>query len=538
MQNKVSVELKKENNKTILKKDNNTFNVNVFENSPLPLDKWIKQLKTIKIDDGNLDLPSLLTIIHSNNKKIKQEFDFVKKFKEEFTKSPSLKEKKCFKKEIKSFSISLNDYLNLIDDIIYNVQVDWNDLHNFNNHLNLFNTVLEKVDEHHKTKSILIEKPTQYNVDEISNFHPTSWNSKVINKIINDHHDGFDAKAYTKYLNGLSYNVVASLLSKTTEQSLSLKGYINALETLYISISTKKIHKLQSSLYALINNLQEDSKSVADIIKSLNKNLVSYTSASDLELLEDILASINKEHVLEEINNEILQCKIIFDMFIRKYSIIQNIAQQLFIKEIKNVANIKDEKHLKKRTTNPHKIIFADHENTKVKTTSSLADYTQASKFRDSLQKSIIETTKLTKKISKSTNIDEILNLYFQKINAEAGIIYDLKELIELLGKQFNKDISKKISNSNEQSLSLDVAKFIRTQTLKIKLLSAQNLIYESIIKHLTNLLVLEDDIHFTLSKLDQDWLVHFDKWIELKNNTNKVKKTIDVKNKKKSSKK
>lgn len=526
---KLSFTLINENKQVILTKKtpsknqgfimNKFANVKDFYNKPITLTDWITKLKTLKISDGSLDEDFLVKTINANNEELLRLSKIKNNFKKDNQDIYTLKHNKHLKHYQKNLNKEINDYLELVDDVIYNVEADWNDAHNFHHKLNLYDTTIQKVNDENKTKSMLIEKPNTHSVSEIKSNKDVVWNSQIIQECNEHHKNNFDAKSYTKYLNSISYNSVAGILSKTIDEAFSVRGITNALKNLWEVISTKKISVLKTPIYSLLNSLQEDSKTVHKIVKQLNKNLISYTTSPDIELLNDILYHINVEDALTNLEAEINHYRTMFDIILRKYSIAQHIAKDLFIKEIKAAANFDSRINGEKKRNPFAKNGLLENEITEVKTTEPLANYQYANKFRKSLYSSILQSNKISNIVKKDKSIDEtLLNSYFHKINVEAGIIYDLNDLLKLLSVQYKKDKQKTLNlkHIDDQHMR-DVVSYVYQQGLLTKELEACNMIYKNILLHLRNLLTLQQDLELLLTKSQQNWLVYFDKWIEFK---------------------
>ena len=526
--NKLSFELTKKGKNAVLVKNNNGssdnfisqsfINLKDFYNKPLTLDEWVDNLKTLKISDGTWDEDFLLVNISNNNEQIDDAFKIKHNFKKQNKDDYDLQASKYLKKYEKNLEKELDDYLDLVDDVIYNIEVDWNDAHNFEHKLNLYNATLEKVENTNPTKAILIEKPQSSDINNVKNTKEMVWNSQIIQAAKESHGETFDAKSYTKYLKSISYNSVTKVLNKIIDEGFSVKGITNALKNLWGAISTKKVSSLKKPLYELLNSLQKDSDNAQKIVKSLNKDWSEFKKVSDIELLNNIIQNINVDVMLSDLEDEINDYRILFDIILRRYAIAQHIAKDLFIKEVKAAANFDDRFNgTRKRNLLANDVIFDKDDTTKVKDSDKLADYQYVEKFRKSLYDSIVNANKIKVVAQKENAIDEkLLNNYFQKINVEAGILYDLNELLELLEIQYEKDKKKFVGNKKDPKLDSAIL-YSYQQGLLIKKLSAFNMIYKNAIFHLKNLLHLQNDLEIILMSTHQNWLVYFDKWIEFK---------------------
>lgn len=527
--NKLNFELTKKGKNAVLVKNNNGssdnfisqsfINLKDFYNKPLTLGEWVDNLKTLKISDGTWDEDFLLVNISNNNEQINDAFKIKRNFKKQNKDDYNLQAGKYLKKYKKGLEKELDDYLELVDDVIYNIEVDWNDAHNFEHKLNLYNTTLEKVENTDPSpKTILIEKPQNSDINAVKNMKDMVWNSQVIKDAKESNGDAFDAKTYTKYLKSISYNSVAKVLDQIIDEGYSVKGITNALKNLWDAISTKKVSSLKKPLYELLSALQKDSDNAQKIVKSLHKDWSAFKKVSDIELLNNIISHINVDAMLRDLEDEINDYRILFDIILRRYAIAQHIAKDLFIKEVKAATNFDDRFNgTRKRNLLANDAIFDKDDTTKVKDTDKLADYQYVEKFRESLYDSIVNASKIKVVAQKENAIDEkLLNNYFQKINVEAGILYDLNELLALLEVQYEKDKKKLVGNKKDPKLDSAIL-YSYQQGLLIKKLSAFNMIYKNAIFHLKNLLDLQNDLEIILMNTHQNWLVYFDKWIEFK---------------------
>lgn len=510
------------NNKATLEKLNNDnynfINKNLVEiksihNKNIKPSDWQEKIEKIWISDGSLDEDALIMMIKDNDEQIKQFKKLKRNFKLAHPGIYSFKYGKIVKNNVRSFLDDLSRYINTIDDVIYNIEVDWNDGHTLSKELNLYNTTLRKINNNSSTKSILIEKPIDYNSKDIHSNKDMTWNSAILKKAMDSYVNGLDIKSFDKYINSLSYNTVSHIANKTIEEAFSVKGFINALKNLWEVISTGKVSCLKTTLYGLINSLHNDSKNVQDIVKKLNKNLQSYSTSPDTEVLNVIIRAINVDEVLNNLENEINDYKIILDIILRKYSITQHKAQSLFIKEVKEAANFED--HLDRRSKNDD-VEFDKNDVTEIKSTDALADYRYVDHFRYSVYSEVDEITKKLKNLQ----VDEaVLNEYFERINIEAGIIYDLTDLDYLLELQFSKDRAnfiKQFSPTNDEKLKT-LLTFVYEQLFILKRSKTFNLIYESVLIHLRSLLNLENELELLMKKSDHDWSTYFNKWVEYK---------------------
>ncbi len=526
--NKLNFELTKKGKNAVLVKNNNGssdnfisqsfINLKDFYNKPLTLGEWVDNLKTLKISDGTWDEDFLLVNISNNDEQIDDAFKIKHNFKRQNKDDYDSQASRYLKKYEKRLEKELDDYLELVDDVIYNIEVDWNDAHNFEHKLNLYNATLEKVENTDPSKAILIEKPQSSGIDDVKNTKEMVWNSQIIQASKENHGEKFDAKSYTKYLKSISYNSVTKVLNKIIDEGFSVKSITNALKNLWDTISTKKVSSLKKPLYELLNSLQKDSDNAQKIVKSLNKDWSEFKKVSDIELLNNIIQHIDVDAMLSELEDEINDYRILFDIILRRYAIAQHIAKDLFIKEVKAAANFDDRFNgTRKRNLLANDVIFDKDDITKVKDSDKLADYQYVEKFRKSLYDSIVNTNKIKVVAQKENAIDEkLLNNYFQKINVEAGILYDLNELLELLEVQYEKDKKKFVGNKKDPKLDSAIL-YGYQQGLLIKKLSAFNMIYKNAIFHLKNLLHLQNDLEIILMNTHQNWLVYFDKWIEFK---------------------
>lgn len=474
---------------------------------------WQEKIERIWISDGSLDEDALLMMINDNNEQIDAFKKLKHNFKHFYPGVYRFKYGKFMKDNVRSFVNDLDRYLNTIDDVIYNIEVDWNDGHTLDKEFNLYNTTLRKVDNNSNTKSILIEKPIEYNSEDIKSNKNMTWNSVILKKAVENYTDGLDVKSFDKYINSISYNTVSHIANKTIEEAFSVKGYINALRNLWEVISTRKVSLLKTTLYGLIDSLCHDSETVKNIVKQLDKGLKNYSTSPDTEILNEVIRTNDANELLNNLENEINDHKIILDIILRKYSIAQNKAQALFIKEVKEATNF--DERLERRNRNED-IDFDKNDVTEVKSTDTLADYSYVENFRYSVYTEVEEVTKKMK----NAQLDEaVLNRYFEKVNIEAGIIHDLTDLDHLLELQFSKDrvdFTKQFTPTDDENLNT-LLNFVYEQLFILKRSKTFNLIYQNVLLHLRSLLNLENELELLMKKTDQDWLTYFNKWVEHK---------------------
>ena len=254
---KVFSSLSKEKNTVSLKNNSTSSVISIDKFTPIFKDDLsITDAKILKITNDFVDTDINNCLINDYRNQINQQS---KKFFSDFFSLSKDKKMDHHKKQIltslwKQYKLENSDFLQLLDDVIFNIEVDWNDKFNYSSGFNLFNTKLShKPLEIKKNNSIIIEKPLEVKINKDIN-----WNDNLIKSIIQeDNDDKISNKKKMDELKNMSSNEISQIIKKHIYVIENLDGYIYSLENLYCVVATKKPTKLAISLYKLINLLKK-----------------------------------------------------------------------------------------------------------------------------------------------------------------------------------------------------------------------------------------------------------------------------------------
>ncbi len=482
---KVFSSLSKEKNTVSLKNNSTSSVISIDKFTPIFKDDLsITDAKILKITNDFVDTDINNCLINDYRNQINQQS---KKFFSDFFSLSKDKKMDHHKKQIltslwKQYKLENSDFLQLLDDVIFNIEVDWNDKFNYSSGFNLFNTKLShKPLEIKKNNSIIIEKPLEVKINKDIN-----WNDNLIKSIIQeDNDDKISNKKKMDELKNMSSNEISQIIKKHIYVIENLDGYIYSLENLYCVVATKKPTKLAISLYKLINLLKNNSEAVKELISSV-PNFNSFEKSSDFELINEMNKSIDQQKILNLLNSEILDCKVIYDKTMNLYTLSQQVSHNIFLNEIHAAIDYSSGKVNKKEK---HKLMIASSDD--------IANTSNISNWRNKLYKFV-------KKLSKNNKNDEL----FMQLNSEIGTIYDLKQLANLLEQDFNKKLSNK--NMLYKTNYHDVEQYCLKESVKLNQLSSFILIYKLINFHFDLILLIQSK----LRKLN-DWETKYSNWVD-----------------------
>ena len=158
---KVFSSLSKEKNTVSLKNNSTSSVISIDKFTPIFKDDLsITDAKILKITNDFVDTDINNCLINDYRNQINQQS---KKFFSDFFSLSKDKKMDHHKKQIltslwKQYKLENSDFLQLLDDVIFNIEVDWNDKFNYSSGFNLFNTKLShKPLEIKKNNSIIID---------------------------------------------------------------------------------------------------------------------------------------------------------------------------------------------------------------------------------------------------------------------------------------------------------------------------------------------------------------------------------------------
>lgn len=494
---KVFSSLVKQKNASFLKNNQTSSTISIDKFTPIfKDDSAILDAQILKVTNDFVDLDINQYLIDNYQYEINEQS---KEIIVNFLESSKDKKIERHKKQIlinlwKQYKSENQDFLQLLNDVIFNVEVDWNDKFNYLCGFNLFNTKLShKPIQVRKNNSIIIEKPLEVKINKDVN-----WNDNLIKSIINeDSEEKISNKKQIEELKKLSSIEISQLIKKHIYVIENLDGYIYSLENLYSVIATKKPTKLAISLYKLINLLKNNSDATKLLVSSI-PSFNSFEKSSDFELINQINKSIDRSKILNALNSEILDCKVIYDKTMNLYTLSQQVSHSIFLNEINAAIDYSSGKVNKK-----------DKESLMVASSDEVANANDTNSWRNSLYKYV-------KKMSKSNKNNEL----FMQLNSEIGTINDLKQLSSLLQEDFDKKLSNKsiLYKTNYH----DVELYCLKESIKLNQLSAMILIYKLINFHFNLILLIQ--LKLKKSNCTENWQKKYSDWVDQISKSHKEK--------------
>ncbi|MDE7221817.1 MAG: hypothetical protein K2N40_00900, partial [Ureaplasma sp.] len=181
---KVFSSLLNEGNKTFLKNKKTSNTISIDKLVPILNDNLsISNLKKIKVTNNFVDVDVNEYLIENYENRINGQSQKIISNFAQFSNTKVDRHRKLTLRSLwKQYKTENIEFLELLNDVIFNVEVDWNDKFNYSCGFNLFNTKLtHKAVEVKKNNSIVIEKPLEVKINKDVN-----WNDNLIKSIINE----------------------------------------------------------------------------------------------------------------------------------------------------------------------------------------------------------------------------------------------------------------------------------------------------------------------------------------------------------------
>lgn len=511
MNNKKTATTKKE--KVVTRKTNNTIiNLKNITKKSFTINDWINNLYSLKLDNDHLNIANIRFLIEYNYLFLKNNLNFYKFIKINFKELLDSKGKQIVKKEQKQFNKELLDYLLMIDEIIHNIEFSWSQNQFFEDELNVININQKKVKKNQSNR-LLIDKSIEYSSNNLENNSYLSWNYDIISSLQLD--ETFKTKPYIQHLNSLSYFEVYKLLNQKINQIISCNNFVNSMTTLWKTLSTQKTKFIpkDSSLFEIVESLSNNSYAVKEMVKSLPNKLGTYTTKSNDEFLKIIPLKSIKCAFLDELNDEIVQHKKILDLLMEKYYIEQDIVEKKLKQKVQEEL-INDSLHSNKIKSIINEFPLFITNITESQFIELLSSYQNKDDFRNKLKFTINNF----KEVSIHNDKSKTINTYFQKINIEFGIIYDLYSFVTLITSQYRQQ-RKTIKKTH------DINYFLKLHILDLKERYASNIIYNFMLIHLSQIIKKQSYLEVLLSQSPKGWLVRYKKGFEFRQNNSTTKK-------------
>ena len=405
----------------------------------------------------------------------------------------------------------IGQHLDLVDDVIYNVEADWNDALNLENKLDLYNVELQT------TKANVSNLP----INAETKFNEISMNDLRLVEVVANNSNKVDTKELKTTLEQKSSEELYNYINDITTKIKFVEEIRKDLIDFYQIISSKKEVKNAKKLSHIFKNLEKNSETVERVINSVDANddfdvrEMFDESFDALDSIEEQLNKISKYVKLDEelsnLNEEIITLHKTLDVLTTKLSVAYAVAfdnENKFSKRL-----IKRNRELEKKaievTENSKNVEmvesnhFANSESydemiQKINDETSIvldekfnlfASKKQTSKFRKLLDQNLKRLMKLN-----NTNFttldakDYVMNEYFLFLNSELGIVNDLVDLVGLIELQRIKlmgEIAKiELSFLNQTNLSEKIEFSLRTNFEMTKILASEILVLKAILLH------------------------------------------------------
>lgn len=503
---------------------------------------WINPVEFLAIIDENSNdkLSSYISKIEEKTNKLYEDLVDIVVKKYRITEEDKVEE---ISEMYDAHDSDLDKYLDLVDDVIYNIEVDWNDFLLIDNKLNLFNsyTVEKKInDEHEKMFQEVVDNSVA--TDEVVNpvsisldsFESTS--NFNLQEIINSNQESdVNTKKIHEELESKNNDELNQYINTIVSQINFVQTNIDEKLSLYRTLATEKFaNDSEESVIKTLDRLSANSHTAEEIMnKIMNsndsdeiKNLLlerNDINESNVKSIKIISKHVDLDETLSSLNDEIISLKITLDNLTIKLSVAYNIAhknysiysksidkenskllkeaQKKFAKEQKlrlkllrqqeklmnqESSNLEDEKIMEEIIShyqNKNDVVYNLHNDS-----DAFADIYQMKDFRNKLSNRINYLLKLGKEFDTVSDEENIFNNYFIFMNSELGIISELSELAGLLELKRTKLLTEicenEILNYKTSNINDKILFTVRANFSFLKILSAEVMVLKTILLH------------------------------------------------------
>ncbi len=457
---------------------------------------WINPVEFVAIVDENSNekLSNYISNIEVKTNKLYEDLTSIVVNKYKISEQNKVDE---IKKMYEEHDKELDDYLNLVDDVIYNVEVDWHDYLLMDCHLNLFNsyTIEKKVNEfsHEVEFEDVIDSIDDNDeiieddgIEKVSpiviDFESFNKSNLSISDILDENSEEINSRQLHSELESKNNDELNEYINDVVSKVNVVQNNIEEKISLYRTLSTQKFteennvnilvtldrlaynSKTAESIMSKIMN-SEDSSEIKDLLLERNE-----IYSTNVKIMKKISKHVDLDESLNTLNDEIIALKVALDNLSSKLSVAYNIAYKNYAKYSKSIdkQNAKLAKAEQKRMAKEQKRRMKELRKAYKKSHSSsslsledqkimdqiivnyqnrpnsvynlangadlFADKFQMKKFRAKLSNRISELAKIGRKTNNSVDGKEnLFNKYFIFMNAELGIISELSELAGLL---------------------------------------------------------------------------------------------------------
>lgn len=455
---------------------------------------WINPVEFLAIIDENSNdkLSSYISKVEEKTNKLYEDLVSIVVKKYKITEENKVDE---ISEMYDAHDSDLDKYLDLVDDVIYNIEVDWNDFLLMDNKLNLFNsyTVEKKINEEHGkmfqevVNNTVVEDTQKDNETTNEEVSPVtisldSFKSSNLNlqEIIDSNQEHVNTKNTHEELEAKNNDELNEYINTIVSQINFVQNNIDEKLSLYRTLATEKFaNDSEESVIATLDRLSVNSHTAEEIMnKIMNSNdsdeikdlLLERNdiNESNVKSMKIISKHVDLDETLSSLNEEIISLKIALDNLTIKLSVAYNIAhknysiysksidkenskllkeaQKKFAKEQKLRLKLlrQQQKLMNQKSSNleEDKImeeIISHYQNKSDvvydlhNDSDAFADTYQMKTFRNKLSNRINYLLKLGKNSYSVSDEENIFNNYFIFMNSELGIISELSELAGLL---------------------------------------------------------------------------------------------------------
>lgn len=455
---------------------------------------WINPVEFLAIVDENSNdkLSSYISKVEEKTNKLYEDLVSIVVKKYKITEENKVDE---ISEMYDAHDSDLDKYLDLVDDVIYNIEVDWNDFLLMDNKLNLFNsyTVEKKINEEHgkmfqEVVNNTVVEDVQINNETTSEevspvtINLDSFKSSNLNlqEIIDSNQEHVNTKNTHEELETKNNDELNEYINTIVSEINFVQTNINEKLSLYKTLATEKFaNNSEESVIATLDRLSANSHTAEEIMnKIMNSNdsdeikdlLLERNdiNESNVKSMKIISKHVDLDETLSSLNEEIISLKIALDNLTIKLSVAYNIAhknysiysksvdkenskllkeaQKKFAKEQKLRLKLlrQQQKLMSQKSSNLEEdkimeeiISHYQNKNDVVynlhNDSDAFADTYQMKTFRNKLSNRINYLLKLGKKSYSVSDEENIFNNYFMFMNSELGIISELSELAGLL---------------------------------------------------------------------------------------------------------
>lgn len=276
----------------------------------------------------------------------------------------------------------ITKYLDLVDDVIYNVEVDWNDFLLMDNKMNLFNsyTIEKKLNEENHSEMFndvlenqnleineFSEEMSESEIEHVSPVSITLESLKNLNlnfkDIVNENQEHVNTRELHSELEAKNNDELNEYINDVVGQINFVQNNIEEKISLYRTLTSEKnSEENDSNIIATLDRLSANSDAANSILeKIMNANnsgdikdlLLERNDVynSNVKIMKKLSKHIDLDESLNSLNEEIISLKVALDNLSTKLSVAYNIAHKNYSRYSKAIekqnAKLSKEAHKK-----------------------------------------------------------------------------------------------------------------------------------------------------------------------------------------------